>query len=280
MKIIRSPRKFQQEMERLRARGRTLGFVPTMGALHEGHLSLVRRARRENRIVVVSIFVNPLQFGPREDLKRYPRPVHRDRSLLLKEKVDYLFMPSPRALYPQGYQTFVEVPDLSRRLCGKFRPGHFEGVATIVTKLFNLARPHRAYFGSKDYQQAQIIRTLARDLDFDLEVKLLPLVRDRDGLALSSRNAYLSSNERKRARSIPLSLIWAQSEIRRGNRSLTALRSGILRQLRPNLSRIDYVEFVELETLQPVKSVKNRLVIALAGWVGKTRLIDSAIIRP
>lgn len=280
MKIIRGPRQFQREMKRLRALGRTIGLVPTMGALHDGHLSLVRRARRENRIVAVSIFVNPLQFGLREDLRRYPRPVRRDRSMLMKEKVDYLFMPSERALYPSGHQTFVEVPELSRGLCGKFRPGHFRGVATVVTKLFNLARPHRAYFGLKDYQQAVIIKRLARDLDFDLEVRFLPIVRDREGLALSSRNAHLSFRERDRARSIPRSLVWARSEIKKGNRSLTAIRSGILRGLRPNLDRIDYVEFVQPDTLQPVRSIKGRLVIALAGWVGKTRLIDNVIIRP
>ena len=278
MKIIQSPRQFQHEMERLRIRGRTIGFVPTLGALHEGHLSLVRRARKENQVVVVSIFVNPLQFGPQEDFRRYPRPLHRDRSLLSKEKVDYLFVPTVRALYPKGSQTFVEVKELSRGLCGRFRPGHFRGVATVVTKLFNLVRPHRAYFGAKDYQQALIIKRLVKDLSFDVEVKILPLVRDRDGLALSSRNAYLSRGQRARAQSIPHALAWAKIEIERGNRDRGSIRAGILRRLRPHLDRIDYVELVEPKTLQPLKLVRGSLVIAVAGWVGKTRLIDNVII--
>ena len=278
MKVVRNLRKFQQEMERLRARGKTIGFVPTMGALHEGHLSLVRKAERENGIVVVSIFVNPLQFGPREDLRRYPRTMRRDRDLLRHEKVDYVFAPNAKSFYPSGFQTFVEVTDLSRGLCGKFRPSHFRGVATVVTKLFNIVLPHRAYFGLKDYQQALIIKRLARDLNFNLEVKLLPSVRDKDGLALSSRNAYLSPEERERALSISHSLRWAKSQVRKGNRDLRRIRAGILDGLRPNLDKIDYLEIVEAETLQSVRSIRGRLVITLAGWVGKTRLIDNVII--
>jgi pantoate--beta-alanine ligase len=278
MKIIRSPRQFQKEMQRLRRKGRTIGFVPTMGALHEGHLSLVRRAQKENKVVVVSIFVNPLQFGPREDFRRYPRPLAKDRRLLLKEKVNYLFLPTQGSLYPEGHQTFVDLPELSRVLCGRFRPGHFRGVATVVAKLFNLARPHRAYFGLKDYQQAKIIQRLAQDLDFDLEVRLLPTVRDRDGMALSSRNAYLSLGERERARAIPRALRRAKIEIREGNRSLRKIRLEILKRLRPSLDKVDYVEFVHPETLQPVTSMRQGLVAVAAGWVGKTRLIDNAII--
>ena len=279
MKIYRNPRIFQKEMERLRRKGRSIGFVPTMGALHEGHLSLVRRARKENQIVVVSIFVNPLQFGPHEDFRRYPRNFRRDCSLLAKEKVDYVFPPSIQSLYPSASQTFVEVTELSRTLCGRFRPGHFRGVATVVAKLFNVTRPHRAYFGAKDYQQAMIIKQLARDLSLDLEIKVLPIVRDQDGLALSSRNAYLSSAERSRAQCIPHSLVWAKVEIRQGNRSLRAIRTGVLRRLQKELSRVDYVEIVDPKTLQPVKAIRGRLVIVAAGWVGKTRLIDNAIIR-
>lgn len=267
-------------MSRLRLRGKSLGFVPTLGALHEGHLSLVRRARKENQIVAVSIFVNPLQFEPGEDFRRYPRTLRQDRRLLEREKVDYLFCPSLAALYPRGYQTFVEVTQLSQGLCGRFRPGHFRGVATVVAKLFNLARPHRAYFGVKDYQQAQIMKRLVRDLNFDLEVKLLPLVRDPEGLALSSRNAYLPPRQRQRALAIPRALAWAQDEIRRGNRNFRLIRAGIRQQLRKGLDQIDYVEFIQPETLEPVRSLRGRFVIALAGWVGKTRLIDNVIIRP
>lgn len=280
MKMIRSPQQFQREMERFRVRGRTIGFVPTMGALHEGHLSLVRRARKENQVVVVSIFVNPLQFGPKEDFRRYPRSLRRDCSLLSKEKIDYLFIPAVSSFYPAGSQTFVEVKELSRGLCGRFRPGHFRGVATVVTKLFNLVRPHRAYFGAKDYQQALVIQQLAKDLNFHLEVKVLPLIRDRDGLALSSRNAYLSRSERARAQAIPRALAWAKSKIEKGNRNLASLRRGLLKRLRARLNRIDYVEFVEPKTLQPVKSIRGRVLIAVAGWVGKTRLIDNVIISP
>ena len=234
MKIIRNPQAIQKEMSKLRRRGKTIGLVPTMGALHEGHLSLVRQARKENQIVVVSIFVNPLQFGPREDFRHYPRNLKKDSALLAKEKVDFIFAPSAKSLYPADSQTLVEVTALSNRLCGKFRPGHFRGVATVVAKLFNLARPHRAYFGAKDYQQAIIIKQLVRDLDFDIDVRVLPTIRDLDGLALSSRNVYLSSEERNRALSIPHALVWVQQEVKRGNRNLRALRFGIRRRLSKN----------------------------------------------
>jgi pantoate--beta-alanine ligase len=280
MRIIRSPEEIRRETERFRTRGMKIGFVPTMGALHAGHLSLVRKARKENRVVVVSIFVNPLQFGPGEDYRHYPRPLERDRRLLEKEKVDLLFLPSSRALYPSGSETFVEVAGLSRGLCGRFRPGHFRGVATVVTKLFNLVRPHRAYFGAKDYQQALLLKRLALDLNFDIEVKILPLVRDRDGLALSSRNAYLSSAERSRALSLPHSLFWAKMEIRGGNRSLRALRNGVLKRLRQGLARVEYAEFADPKTLKSVTSLQGPVLLAVAGWVGKTRLIDNVIIRP
>lgn len=279
MKIIRNLVLFQQEMERLRARGRSIGFVPTMGALHGGHLSLVRRARRENQVVVVSIFANPLQFGPKEDFQSYPRTFSRDRALLSKEGVDYLLIPRAKSFYPAGFQSYVEVTELGRGLCGKFRPGHFRGVATVVTKLFNWVRPHRAYFGAKDYQQAVLLQRLAKDLNFNLEVKILPLVRDKDGLALSSRNRYLSARNRKRALAIPEALTWAGGQIRMGRRDLHFLRRGVRDRLRRSLDRIDYVEFVEAQSLKPVRTIRGRLVIAVAGWVGKTRLIDNAIIK-
>ena len=279
MKIIRNPRVFQKEMEKLRREGRTLGFVPTMGALHEGHLSLVRQARKENKVVAVSIFVNPLQFGPKEDFRRYPRNLKKDSALLAKEGVDYVFAPSPASLYPADSQTYVEVGELARGLCGKFRPGHFRGVATVVAKLFHLARPHRAYFGAKDYQQARVIKQMASDLNFNIQIRVLPIVRDRDGLALSSRNAFLSADERREALSISHSLAWAKKEMGRGRRNLKKIRARIFRRLRQNLDSVDYVEFVQPEDLKPVKSIKSELVIAVAGWVGKTRLIDNVIIR-
>ena len=280
MKIIRFPTLFRKTMERLHSRGRTIGFVPTMGALHEGHLSLIGRARRENQVVVASLFVNPLQFGPREDFKSYPRNLGRDRRLLSQKKVDYLFIPDAVSFYPAGFQTFVEVAELSRGLCGKFRPGHFRGVATVVTKLFNVVRPDRTYFGAKDYQQAVLIRRMAKDLNFDIEVKILPTVRDQDGLALSSRNAYLSIPNRAKALAIPQALAWLKEEVRTGKRNLGMLRSGVRGRLRRSLDQVDYVEFVEPMTLQSVKRIRGPFVAAVAGWVGKTRLIDNAIIHP
>ena len=278
MKIIRNPRAFQKEMNKLRRQGKTLGLVPTMGALHEGHLSLVRQARKENQIVVVSIFVNPLQFGPHEDFRYYPRNLKKDSALLSKERVNFIFAPDVEALYPADSQTLVEVTRLGAGLCGKFRPGHFHGVATVVAKLFNLARPHRAYFGAKDYQQAIIIKQLVCDLCFDIDVRVLPTIRDLDGLALSSRNVYLSPGERSRALSIPHALVWAQQEIKHGNRNLRALRFGIRRRLSKNLDRIDYIELMQPENLKQVKTIQGKLLIAVAGWVGKTRLIDNVII--
>ncbi len=266
-------------MERFRRRGKTIGFVPTMGALHEGHLSLVRAAKRENQIVVVSIFVNPLQFGPKEDLKRYPRNLSRDRALLSKEKADYLFIPSSASFYPRGFQTGVEVPELGKELCGRFRPGHFRGVTTVVAKLFNLVQPHRAYFGAKDYQQATLIRQMVHDLNLNLKIKVLPTQRDKDGLALSSRNAYLSSAQRQSALSIFQSLEWLRKEVKRGHRNVKVLKQGVSSRLRRALDRVDYIEFVGPENLQGITKIKGDFVAAIAGWVGKTRLIDNAIIR-
>lgn len=267
-------------MERLRRLRQTIGFVPTMGMLHDGHLSLIRRARRENQIVVVSLFVNSLQFGPVEDFRRYPRNPRRDKSLLLRERVDYLFLPDARKFYPKGFQSFIDVSELSRVLCGRFRPGHFRGVATVVAKLFNLTKPHRAYFGAKDYQQARVIQQLVTDFNFDLKVRVLPLVRDKDGLALSSRNTYLTPSQRRQALSIFHSLEWAKAEVKRKRWGLAVIRREALKRLRKDLDRVDYVEFVEPKTLKPVRSARRGLVIAVAGWVGKTRLIDNVIITP
>ena len=278
MKVIRHLKKMQEIAAGFRRQGKSIGLVPTLGALHEGHLSLVRRARKENDRVVVSIFVNPLQFRPKEDLKRYPRPWASDRKMLKKEKTDFLFLPSPEVFYPKGYQTFVEVAGLSRGLCGAFRPGHFRGVATVVTKLFNLVRATRVYVGAKDYQQACLIKQLVRDLNFDLQVRVMPLVRERSGLALSSRNRYLSASERERALTLSRTLKWVRDEVRRGNRNLAALRRGAHERLQRGLDRIDYVSFVQPKTLQPVTKIRGRFVATVAGWVGKTRLIDNVII--
>jgi pantoate--beta-alanine ligase len=285
LKEIRNPKILQQEMARLRDRRIVIGFVPTMGALHRGHGALISRARRESEIVVVSIFVNPTQFGPREDYRRYPRPVAQDRKLLLSHEVDYLFQPSVRAMYPEGFATTVEVGgdgqrfSLSNVLCGQFRPGHFRGVATIVTKLFHLVGPCRAYFGAKDYQQSVIVRRLIKDLNLDIQLRVLPTVREKDGLAISSRNHSLNPKERERARTLSGTLFWLRDEIRLGRRNLAGLHRQAFERLRRGVDRVDYLEIVDPESLCRLTKVQPKMVALTACHVGKTRLIDNVIIR-
>jgi len=284
MRIIRSPEIFQRLMETERLAGRRIGFVPTMGALHDGHLSLVRAAIRENDVVAVSIFVNPVQFGPREDFKKYPRPFGRDRQLLEAAKIDYLFCPAASAMYGAPFQTWVEVGEgsgmesLAKTLCGKSRPGHFRGVATVVTKLFHLAKPHRVYFGTKDFQQVRIVETLIGDLNFDIRVRRMPIVRDDDGLAMSSRNRYLSPQERRRARELPAVLLRLKAKIRAGRRDLPELRREALRELRRSVDRIDYLEIVDPCRLNSLRQIQPVMLAAAACFIGKTRLIDNVII--
>jgi pantoate--beta-alanine ligase len=278
MKRIADPQRFQKEMERLRAKGKTIGFVPTMGALHEGHLSLFEKARKENSIVAASIFVNPAQFGPKEDFKKYPRTLAADSALLKKERVDYLFYPEASAMYPEGATTTVDPGPLAAGLCGKFRPGHFRGVATIVAKLFNIVIPHRVYFGAKDYQQAMILRRMIEDLNFDIDFRLCPTVREKDGMAMSSRNRYLSTEERKRAVWISKLLFDLRSKIRAGEKNLAKLRKEAVRELRRHVDRIDYIEIADPLTLEPLKTCQPWMVALTACFVGKTRLIDNVII--
>ncbi|HNV86252.1 MAG TPA: pantoate--beta-alanine ligase [Candidatus Omnitrophota bacterium] len=278
MKRIRSPKKFQSLCLSLRRGGKRIGFVPTMGFLHEGHLSLFRKARRENDVVIGSIFVNPTQFGPREDFDRYPRNLKRDCALLAKEKVDWLFTPNRDDLYPEGYQTFVEPGALARGLCGRSRPGHFRGVATVVMKLLNLSLPSRIYLGQKDYQQALVIRRLVEDFHVPAEVKICPIVRASDGLALSSRNSYLSPEERRRALCFFKSLGTAKEWIGNGERNPRRVRAGIRKILVPGLSRVDYIEILDARDLSRIKRISGRIVIALAGFVGKVRLIDNCVL--
>jgi pantoate--beta-alanine ligase len=278
MKEIKSSKQFQQEMTRLREKGQTIGFVPTMGALHAGHMALVRAARKQNKLVVVSIFVNPTQFGPNEDLNHYPRPLFQDRKLLQEEKVDYLFLPESKTLYPEGFSSWVEVSEeLTTKLCGAFRPGHFRGVTTIVAKLFNLVRPHRAYFGAKDYQQATVIRRMNQDLDFGIDIKVVPTVREKDGLAMSSRNAYLSLEERARALSISETLFWLRDEIKSGTQDFQTLKQTARIKLDQKVDRIDYLEIVDAETLETLTQPQSKMVVLTACFVGKTRLIDNVI---
>jgi pantoate--beta-alanine ligase len=274
MEIVRTV----AEMRRAVA-GRRVAFVPTMGYLHEGHMSLVREARRRADVVAVSIFVNPTQFGPNEDLAKYPRDLDRDVAMLTKEGVDLVFVPEASEIYPAGARTFVEVEGLSDRLEGKSRPGHFRGVATVVTKLFEIVRPKVAIFGQKDAQQALIIRRMVKDLLIDVEIVVFPTVRDEDGVALSSRNVYLSPEERRAARAIPRALSEARRALEAGERDparIVAAASGVLAG--EPLLRLDYLALVDTETLEPVTRAGKEMLLAVAVFAGKTRLIDNEVL--
>ena len=260
-----------------RARGDTIGFVPTMGSLHEGHLSLIRRARAENDSVIISIFVNPVQFDRNNDYQGYPRPLERDLAMASEEGVDVAFVPDVEQVYPEGYSTFIEVRgSLTDVLCGASRPGHFRGVTTVVTKLFNIIRPDRAYFGQKDLQQAAIIKRLVRDLDMGVEVVTLPTVREADGLALSSRNRHLSGEQRRTAVSIHRALTRATELLISGETDTAVIVCevrGVLNE--GGIARIDYVSVVDPETLEEVSEARPGAVVAVAAWVGDIRLIDN-----
>ena len=285
MQIIRQPKALMAKLERVRKRGRTIGFVPTMGALHEGHLSLVRAAQKENDVVVVSLFVNPTQFGPKEDFKRYPRTFKRDSQLLRKEKTQLLFYPAVKVMYPEGLHSKVRLRpwgdgiDLTNKLCGLHRPGHFDGVITVVTKLFNIVLPHRAYFGAKDYQQAQVVKQIIRDFHFSIQLKILPTVREKDGLAVSSRNRCLSDLDRQRACMLSKTLFRMKKRLEGGRPNLKKLRTEALAQLRPMVEKIDYFEIVDPQSLKRLSKWQPEMVVVGACFVGKTRLIDNDIIR-
>jgi pantoate--beta-alanine ligase len=272
LQVIEDPREMRIRSEDLRRDGRVIVLVPTMGYLHEGHLSLLREGRGRGDVLVVSIFVNPTQFGPNEDLSRYPRD--RDGDLAKAEGVgaDIAFCPAAAAMYPREPLTRVIVDKLTDGLCGPKRPGHFVGVATVVAKLFHLVRPQVAVFGEKDYQQLAVIRRMVLDLDFDIEVVGMPIVREPDGLAMSSRNAYLSAEERKQAQSLSQGLLAAEALYRAGERDAAKLVDTARRIIS---GKIDYVELVDAETLQPVKRVEGPAVIAAAAFFGTTRLIDN-----
>jgi len=257
--------------------GKKIGFVPTMGYLHKGHLSLVEAARKENDIVVVSIFVNPTQFGPNEDYSRYPRDLERDLRLLEPFGVDYVFVPSVEEMYPPFYSVYVEETELSKYLCGASRPGHFRGVCTVVAKLFNIVKPTRAYFGQKDAQQFRVLRRMVENLNMDVEMIEMPIVREEDGLAMSSRNVYLNEDERKEATRLYKSLLRAKELIDSGERDVQKIKQEMFRVLEHPLLRIDYVEIVDEKTLRPVDKIESKIIIALAVFVGKARLIDNII---
>ena len=262
-----------------RAQGKRLGLVPTMGALHEGHLSLVRAARSKSGVVAASIFVNPMQFGPQEDFARYPRNLEADCAILEREGVDCVFAPSTEEMYPAGSVTWVTVEGLSDRLCGRSRPGHFRGVTTVVSKLFHIIEPDIAFFGQKDAAQHAIIRRMVRDLDMAVEIEICPIVREPDGLAMSSRNAYLTPAERKSALVLHGSLQRVQEMFRSGEQNSDKLvQAGRAEIASEPDARLDYFEIVNPDTLEPVPQVATRALVAIAAFVGKTRLIDNVVL--
>jgi len=281
MEIIRTISWMSQVARESRVKERIVGLVPTMGALHEGHFSLIRAAKSECAPVVVSIFVNPKQFGPSEDFQKYPRAFEADRAALENLGVDYLFAPTPEEMYPRGFRTTVTVEGLSEKLEGRSRPGHFQGVTTVVLKLLEIVQPNRAYFGRKDAQQARIIRQMALDLNLGTQIVVRPILREPDGLALSSRNVYLNADERRAAIALYRSLEAVRREITSGERNPAHLLVALRRVIDAEPAVVlDYAEIVDAETLEPVVSLRGECLILLAAKVGKTRLIDNALIEP
>jgi pantoate--beta-alanine ligase len=279
MKICKTIADMRAASRAARHSEKRLGFVPTMGALHEGHLSLVRAAKAKCDVAVVSIFINPLQFGPGEDLAKYPRAFEPDRKLLEKENVDILFAPTPEEMYPAGAVTYVTVEGLGEKLCGRSRPGHFRGVTTVVAKLFHIVEPDMAFFGQKDAAQATIVRRMVRDLNLPVEIVVCPIVREPDGLAMSSRNAYLNPQERKSALALNRALSEVKSRFDQGERNainLIAAGKQVLTQ-EPTV-RLDYFEIVNPVTLDPVRERTSSALVAVAAFVGNTRLIDNMLL--
>ena len=278
MQVIRDPQKLNSVLKLNRHR-KSIGFVPTMGALHAGHLTLMRQATKDNDLVVVSIFVNPAQFGPQEDLNKYPRPFKKDMQLCRKLDVDFVFLPDNKVMYTQDYSTFVNVGGLSDLLCGASRPGHFRGVATVVAKLLNIVQPDILYLGQKDAQQATIIAKMIKDLNFPVQLKVMPIVREDDGLALSSRNIYLNRNERTQAVVLSKALLLAEVLVAHGQSNVVAIINRMKQLIAKKKSvKIDYIAIVDLQRLTPLKKIKQNCLITLAVKIGKTRLIDNTII--
>ena len=277
MEVIKRTAEMQEISLRLKREGRIIGLVPTMGYLHDGHLSLIKKARRENDIVIMSNFVNPLQFGPKEDFATYPRDLDRDNKLAESAGVDYVFAPTTEEMYPQGYDTYVEVKGpITEKMCGKSRPGHFKGVTTVVLKLFLITQPDRAYFGQKDAQQAIVIRKMVTDLNVPVKIITCPIVREEDGLALSSRNTYLSSEERLQALTLPRALSAGRDMIMKGETDPQKVRLHIKQMLESSPGiRVDYVVVVDGDNLSDLSAIKGKVLLAAAVYVGKTRLIDN-----
>ena len=279
MKVVISPSKIQSYCRSALAESKTIGLVPTMGFLHEGHLSLMRRARTENDLAIASIFVNPTQFGPNEDYEEYPRDLQSDSEMAAQVGVDVVFAPTAEDMYPGGYATFVDVEGITEKMCGAARPGHFRGVTTVVAKLFNLVQPHRAYFGQKDAQQTVVIKRMAADLNFGIEIVVMPIIREDDGIAMSSRNKYLNQEERQAGLTLSKSLRMAESMVKSGQRDATEIYREMKNMLQAEpLAKIDYISIVDGDTLADVDVVKDGTLIAVAAFIGKTRLIDNVIL--
>ncbi len=278
MKVINSADEMQKTAESIRLQGKRIGFVPTMGYLHEGHLSLMRIARKQCDTLVCSIFVNPTQFGPDEDLDRYPRDFDRDERFCREENVDIVFYPSAKEMYPSGFSTYVLVENLGRKLCGISRPTHFRGVTTIVAKLFNLVKPHVAVFGQKDAQQFLILKRMVRDLNFDVDLMMGPIIREKDGLAMSSRNRYLTGRQREQATVLYKSLCTAEEMIAGGEKKAETILEKVKTVITsaPD-ARIDYVELVDPGNLEPLTVIGDSYLIAVAVYFDKTRLIDNIL---
>ena len=279
MKEFKSIKKIKEHLRALEKQGKTIGFVPTMGFLHEGHLFLIRKARKENDIVVLSIFLNPTQFAPNEDLDKYPKDLKRDFILAKDVGTDVVFIPTVDEMYSKLSKTKVEVSDITGKLCGASRPTHFVGVTTVVTKLFNIVHPHKAYFGQKDAQQSIVIKRMVKDLNMDVEIVVCPIVREQDGLAMSSRNVYLSEEERQQALVLNKSLKMAEKMIQEGEVRAEVIRREICTMIEnKSLAKVDYIEIVDGDTLEDVKTIEGKVLIALAVRFGETRLIDNKIV--
>ncbi len=280
MQIIKDIKALREILTSARLQNKSIGFVPTMGALHEGHLSLIRRSKKENDLTVLSIFVNPMQFGPREDYRTYPRDKKNDCLFAKKEKVDIIFSPSVYEIYPLGYLTYINVEKIADILCGKSRPGHFQGVTTIVGKLLNIVQPQVLYLGQKDAQQCVVLKQMVRDLNFPVTVKILPTMREADGLAMSSRNQYLTRQGRQEATYLYKALKLAKTKILKGERHPTTIIKLMQSLIDKNTSgKIDYIACVDSATLAPLKILKGEILIALAVYFGKARLIDNMLVR-
>jgi pantoate--beta-alanine ligase len=279
MRIIKTVKEIQEAAESLRREGKKIGLVPTMGYLHEGHLSLVKMARGLTDVVVVSIFVNPAQFGPKEDFSKYPRDLQRDMKLLEKEHTDIVFFPEDKDMYPEGYSTNIQVKGLEDYLCGKTRAGHFVGVATVVAKLLNIVKPHLAVFGQKDYQQMRVIQKMVKDLNMDIEIIPHPTLREKDGLAMSSRNTYLSPTERENALLIYRAIKRVEEIFKEGQREAPTLKKEVKRVLSSkNGIDIEYISICNTDTLEEVDQIKDKALLAIACRIGRTRLIDNTIL--